>query len=515
MFAEKLTADAVMYGAFSTPRDAVAASNPGLSIYQLDGHYNVHEDLEAFIDTPEVRRHYGSGVKISYTTMGYITTDETPQFLVLHGVPTNKKQWYPVAKYLALFGFVVCVDMLGMGMSDKPRLSNIEEDWKWKHDLKYLRPFAKKVFRRKRVDGSPRRFIFVSDDWGSGIHAHYAAKYPDDIAKNIFLDPVAGDGYPVKEIEAIGRAAKLPDVPPKVSTGELTRFADDLRGMTLSSESDRIFAIKIVIDEMIALHRKISEPPQLYFQHAMAAFDQTVIQIIKTMTYDPNVTNQYNQRDFLEPYADIDYEERGARPGTMPLKFGAIRVLAERASALSADQLLPFHPWKNLDGVRYSEITADTLVMWGEFDNMMPAAQVFRFQAEFTSARCDTLKIPRAGHFAGLDQPELVAEGIMSFLNRDPRMREGFNDVYQGFTGIRKGDNKHVARTLRGFYKIADFDRDHAMFHSEAVAGIEGSISSPLSLKEEKKKKTGEERFERTFQRVPLRSGSGTAVFHT
>ncbi len=455
-------ADSVMYKALSTPRDSVVGSKPDLSIYQLFNKYNVYEDLEIFIDTAAVRAHYGGRVKISYTTMGHKLSTKTPLFLILHGVPTNKKQWYPIAKYLSMFGFVVCLDMLGMGMSDKPRLANYEEGWMWVHDLKYLRPFARRVFGDASVGFAPRKFIFISDDWGSGIHAHYTAAFPEDIERNIFLDPIAGDGYPVKEIEAIGRAAGLPDVPTAPTAEDLDRFVYTLNG----DEED---SIRTLTSKMIEMYKMVSKPPQLYFQHAMGAFDQTVLQIIKTMTYNPNVTNQYNQRDYLEPYADVDYERPGAKPRTMPLNFDAIRVLAERAAALSPDQLLPFHAIDNPSGVAYSEITADTLVLWGEFDNMMPTQQIVRFQAEFTNDKvlCDTQKIPRAGHFAGLDQPELVAEAIMSFLNRSPAMRRRFNDVYLGFTGIWKGDEKHVAKALRRFYEIPDYNSIIRPSHDE------------------------------------------------
>ncbi len=64
------------------------------------------------------------------------------------------------------------------------------------------------------------------------------------------LDPIAFDGYPVNEIQAIGRASMIPDTP----------------------EADAMSA------------------------GAFGAFDQTLVQIYKTMVYDPNVYNQYNLR---------------------------------------------------------------------------------------------------------------------------------------------------------------------------------------------------------------------------
>lgn len=402
-----------MNAALSTPRDALVGSKPDLSIYHFFGDLDGKQDLDVRLTDTDMVRHYGADEihgaleipsrTISVTTMGHILDDATPRFLILHGVPTNKKQWYPVAKYLALFGYVACFDMMGMGSSSKPRLADPPKDWAWKHHLKYIRPLATTLFGSNTTGDGPRPFLFVSDDWGSGIHVHYASTYPQDIERNVLLDPVSFDGYPVAEIEAIGRAYNLPEGT---------------------------------------------------FQMAMGAFDQTALQIMKTMTYDPNVTNQYNQRDLLGPYADKDYERPGWTPSKGGLNFANIRVLSEMASALTPDQLLPYDRYDRPEGVRYDRITSETLVAWGEYDNMMPSPQTNRFQAVLVNTSCSVARIPRAGHFAGLDQPELVAEAILGWLNKDPSMRRRLNDVYFGLTGLWKGDERHVVESLRSMYGI-------------------------------------------------------------
>lgn len=58
-----------------------------------------------------------------------------------------------------------------------------------------------------------RKFVFVADDWGSGIASHYAARYNDRLNALIQVDPIAFDGYPVNEIQAIGRASEIPNTP--------------------------------------------------------------------------------------------------------------------------------------------------------------------------------------------------------------------------------------------------------------------------------------------------------------
>lgn len=386
-----------LYDIITHPRDEFVGSKPDLTVYKFYNDLHEQVDMEQVIDTPEVREHYNDPVTISYTTFGKVMSEHTPRILILHGVPTNKTQWYPTAKLLGLFAYVVCIDMVGMGKSSKHFFgSDAPEYWKWKYDTLYLRPFVRKLF------GS-RQFIFISDDWGSGIHNKYATMYNEDLEASVFMNPVIFDGYPVNEIQAIGRAYNLPDKE---------------------------------------------------FRMAMGAFDQTLVQILKTMVYKSSKWNQYNLRDIVRTYAAVDYERTGANSVTMELNYDNIRVLAERASALSSDQLLPFHEDKNPEGSDFSAVTHDILFVWGAKDNMMPERQGIRAMNVFWSAEVEFKPIPKAGHFAGVDKPKLVAEAIMSWLCRKPSMRVRLNDPYVGLRGKWKGDEIHVVKGFRGLYMM-------------------------------------------------------------
>lgn len=64
----------------------------------------------------DARFSFVEGKDTDYVTL----SGKGPIVLFLHGVPTNKRQWYPVAKMVARFSRVICIDMLGMGESSKP-----------------------------------------------------------------------------------------------------------------------------------------------------------------------------------------------------------------------------------------------------------------------------------------------------------------------------------------------------------------------------------------------------------
>jgi len=413
-------AETSLYDALSHPPERAAATNEvDLSIYREAGkpifgtfQYTAPMEGLVLVDPPHgTEAKWTNQFEIAYTKMGV----KGPVVLFLHGVPTNRRQWEGVQKHVSRFARTISIDMLGMGESTKPRMYGRKKDpspndaWFWKNDVEYIEQLMQREYPGEK-------FIFVADDWGGGIASQFASKYDDDrLAALIELDPIAFDGYPVNEIQAIGRASMIPN----------------------TVEGDKQFAA------------------------AFGAFDQTLVQILKTMVHDPAVYNQYNLRNLAFPYVDVDYERNTTGDGktevatsaTMGLKMHNIRVLADRAAVLSPSQLLPYHPEKNPEGVKYSEITVPTLIMWGEYDNMMPALQTQRYANALGTDDVQVTYVPRAGHFAAEDQPRYVADTIVNFLRRVVG-RSNLADINLGNEGIWKGDEAAMIEDLREIHNI-------------------------------------------------------------
>ncbi len=408
------------YHALSHSPVRAAGNKPDLSIYRPQGepeygvfHYQAMIEGLLQVGGPHsTETVWSNNFEIAWTKMG----DKGPLVLFLHGVPTNRSQWEEVQGSLSRFCETISIDMLGMGESSKPRCYGRKQDpaanncWNWQNDVDYIEKLMQQEY-------PGRSFIFVADDWGSGIASHYAAKHNDRLDALIQLDPVAFDGYPVNEIQAIGRASEIPNTP----------------------EGDAQYAM------------------------LFAAFDQTLVQILKSMVYDPAKYNQYNLRYLTTTYVDVDYERNGnsdgvtdvAKSTTMRLKLHNIRVLSDRAAILSPALLLPHHPQHNPNGVNYQNITVPTLIMWGEFDNMMPAAQTQRFANVLGTDDVQITYIPRAGHFPATDNPEGVADTIINFIRRIMG-RQALADIYVGNDGIWKGDERSMIQTLRTLHRITN-----------------------------------------------------------
>ena len=350
-----------------------------------------------------------STFNISYTIWG----DKGEIILLEPGVPSNKESEYiEIQRKLSPFFRTVSIDMLGMGMSDKPLDYGKEEDlkyglhyrstdekaWEWKNDIDYVDQVMMSLFPNEK-------FTYLASDWAGGIAVHYAAKYNDRLNALILLDPIAFDGYPVNEIQAIGRTASILD--------------DD------------------------------------QFMMAMGAADQTFVQIFKTMVHNPDkVWNQYTLRTIMKTYIDVDYERNkngeNATSMTMRLKYNNLRVLADRSAILSPSLLLPIE--ENEKGVNYKNITVPTLVIWGAQDNMMPPNQAYRYLWAMPNSKVEIQMVENAGHFVELDQPERVSEIIINFIARELG-RDKLADIFLGYTGIWKGDEYTMINGLRQMYK--------------------------------------------------------------
>ena len=412
---------ATLYEALAKPPRRTAGNDVDPTIYrgagpQRHGTFAFKGKAEGLVQTgwpDNPQTHWTDDFEIAYTKVG----DAGPLVLLIHGVPCNRAQWEEVQRELGRFCETISIDMLGMGESSKPRMlgrkdgdrdAGPNELWHWYNDVDYIEALMQHEY-------PGRKFVLIADDWGSGIASHYAARHNDRLEALIQLDAVAFDGYPVNEIQAIGRASMIPN----------------------TDAGDQMFA------------------------QAFGAFDQTMVQILKSMVRDPGVYNQYKLRLLTFPYVETDYERNRtgdgvtdvAKSATMRLNFHNIRVLADRAAVLSPHLLLPHHPTKCPNGVDYSKITVPCLIAWGESDNMMPAAQTQRFAHVMGTDDVQITYLPRAGHFAHTDQPRLTADTILNFLRR-VLGRSALADIYLGNHGLWKGDEREMIADLRSAFGL-------------------------------------------------------------
>jgi len=132
-------------------------------------------------------------VEVLGAKMHYIEEGEGDPILFLHGNPTSSYLWRNIIPYVSGMGRCIAPDLIGMGKSDKPKISYEFED-----HYKYIEGFIDALDLKDPV--------LVIHDWGSGLGFHYAAQHPENVRAIAFM-------------EAIVRTFSWSDFPPGFKMG--------------------------------------------------------------------------------------------------------------------------------------------------------------------------------------------------------------------------------------------------------------------------------------------------------
>lgn len=311
----------------------------------------------------EVKKKKVNIFEIFYRYIVHPKSNDVPWFILIHGVPSNSRMKIGIMERLAPFGSVFSIDLLGMGESSKP----IGFDWKWSNHVPYLDDFIS-MLKKSGFTTNPH---IQGDDWGGGVALAYASER-SQISSLTLVNPVALDGYPVQEIETIGRMSNIP------------------------SEQ---------------------------FDATNMGFPSTVQQILKSMVYHSDRMNSYTEEDFLFPYVESQ-RNSGRSANENMINSWNIYVLAQFASMLNPELLLPLH---GKEGIDYSTIEVNVNIIWGVNDNMMPYVQCDKLAELFvrlSGVRTEITEVPKAGHFSEMDDPDMVARSMIRFFRNETK---GYN----------------------------------------------------------------------------------------
>jgi pimeloyl-ACP methyl ester carboxylesterase len=94
---------------------------------------------------------------------------------------------------------------------------------------------------------------------------------------------------------------------------------------------------------------------------------------------------------------------------------GEWAILMTRASEAAARILWPLGDTRLVN--RLHRVRADTLIVWGDEDQVLAPSYAEHFGHEITG-RAAVAIVPGAGHLADLDAPELAAQFISGFVNQ-------------------------------------------------------------------------------------------------
>lgn len=126
------------------------------------------------------------GHRIAYKEMG-----KGQPLLLIHGIPTNKLMWRDVMPELAKHYRVIAPDMLNYGESDMPVDSDVSINAQTRIFVKLMDALG------------VARADVVSHDIGGGIGQLMAVNHPERIRRQILIDSVCCDSWPIPEFKQL------------------------------------------------------------------------------------------------------------------------------------------------------------------------------------------------------------------------------------------------------------------------------------------------------------------------
>lgn len=107
--------------------------------------------------------------------MHYVEEGSGDPIVLLHGNPTSSYLWRNIIPEISSKGRVIAVDMIGMGMSDKPEIP-----YRFTDHSRYFSAFMDEM--------NLRDVTLVLHDWGGAVGLDYAANNPSRVQAIAFME---------------------------------------------------------------------------------------------------------------------------------------------------------------------------------------------------------------------------------------------------------------------------------------------------------------------------------------
>jgi haloalkane dehalogenase len=141
-------------------------------------------------------------IEVLGSRMHYIDEGEGDPILFIHGNPTSSYLWRNIIPHIQPYGRTIAVDLIGMGLSDKPDIN-----YRFIDHAKYLQAFIEKL--------GLKNITLVVHDWGSALGFNYAMQHEVNVKGIAFMEailmPLTWDGFP-NNVKKIFQTIRTPDI---------------------------------------------------------------------------------------------------------------------------------------------------------------------------------------------------------------------------------------------------------------------------------------------------------------
>lgn len=134
-------------------------------------------------------------LEVHGSRMHYIESGGGDPVLFIHGQPTWSYLWRNIIPKVAEQNRAIAVDLIGMGLSDKPDL-----EYRYPDHIRYLESFIDSL--------QLNRLTLVMHDWGSVLGFDYAMRHEESVEGLIFMEALIPPAFPLPSLDALPEAAR-------------------------------------------------------------------------------------------------------------------------------------------------------------------------------------------------------------------------------------------------------------------------------------------------------------------
>ena len=141
-------------------------------------------ELDGLPENPSADFPYRSRFReVLGSRMHYIDEGKGSPILMLHGNPTSSYLWRNIVPFLTPKHRVIAVDLIGMGLSDRPNI-----DYSFAENQRYLEAFIESL--------GLEDITLVIHDWGSALGLDYARRHPKNIRGIVMMEAILPPTFP-------------------------------------------------------------------------------------------------------------------------------------------------------------------------------------------------------------------------------------------------------------------------------------------------------------------------------
>ncbi len=128
--------------------------------------------------------------------MHYVEVGSGKPIIFIHGNPTSSYLWRNILPMVQPYGRAIAIDLIGMGLSDKPDIS-----YTFAAHYQYVEQFINNL--------DEEEITLVVHDWGAALGFNYARNHPGKVKAIAFMEPALPPQFPAASLAALPEPLRI------------------------------------------------------------------------------------------------------------------------------------------------------------------------------------------------------------------------------------------------------------------------------------------------------------------